>query len=144
MKSSRSLRLFHAAIGMLAAICASSQLAGAQTVSARFTLPFEAQWGLATLPPGNYSLTVEGVGREAKIRIARGAETVANLQNQNFSVKPSSEVSLKVVQTSAGNFVRDLTLPEIGEVFYFAAPKNWDAAARERKIARVSVTTASR
>ena len=45
MKSIRSFTLLHLAMGSLLAICFNSGLASAQTLTGKFTLPFEAHWG---------------------------------------------------------------------------------------------------
>jgi hypothetical protein len=145
MKSIRSFTLLHLAMGALAAICLNSGLADAQTISGRFTLPFEVSWGQATLPAGDYSFAVEGIGREAKVRVYRGADSVAYLINYGFETKPSQAVALTVVRSSAGNFVRDLSLPEIGQVFHYAAPKAAPESARGKpEVARIPVTSGTK
>jgi len=101
------------------AICCMTGSATAQTVSYKLSLPYEAQWGLATLPAGDYSLIVEGVGASAMIRINRGSEAVAYMAVHNYDSKASGNCLLTVVRSGAGNFVRDMTVPEIGEVFHF-------------------------
>ena len=145
MKSIRSFTLLNLAMGWLLAICFNSGLASAQTMAGKFTLPFEAHWGLATLPAGTYSFTVEGISREAKVRVLRGGETVAYMLNQGFDTTPSRSISLTIARNSAGRFVRDLSLPQIGQVFHFSAPKNGPgAAAEEREIARIPVAPAEK
>jgi hypothetical protein len=135
MKTTRSFTLLNLAIGSLLVICFNSGLASAQTMAGKFTLPYEAHWGLATLPAGTYSFAVEGIGREARVRVLRGAETVAYMLNQGFDTTPSRSISLTVARSSAGNFVRDLSLPEIGQVFHYATPKA--GRVSEREIARI-------
>jgi hypothetical protein len=136
MKSIRSFTLLNLAVGSLLAICFNSGMASGQTMAGRFSLPFEAHWGLATLPAGDYSFNVDGIGRDAKVRIFQGAYPVVNLVNQGYDTNPSHKFSLIVVQNSAGNFVRDLSLPEIGQVFHYATPKaGRGSAGREREIA---------
>jgi hypothetical protein len=145
MKSIRSFTLLNLAMGSLLAICFNSGLASAQTMAGKFTLPFEAHWGLATLPAGTYSFTVEGIGREAKVRVLHGAETVAYMLNKGFDTTPSRSISLTIARNSAGKFVRDLSLPEIGQIFHFAPPKGEPGSTvGEQEIARIPVTPAEK
>jgi|SRR5579863_4419649 len=145
MKSIRSFTLLNLAIGSLLAICFNSGLASAQTMAGKFTLPYEAHWGLATLPAGTYSFTVEGIGREAKVRVLHGAETVAYMLNQGFDKTPSRSISLTIARNNSGKFVRDLSLPEIGQVFHFAPPKGErGSTVRDREIARIPVAPAEK
>jgi len=62
------------------------------------------------------------------------------MRSQSYDTTPSRAISLTVVSTSAGYFVSDLSLPRIGQVFHFAAPKNGRSDAGEGEIARISVT----
>jgi hypothetical protein len=59
MKSMRNFTLLKLAMGSLLAICFNAGYANAQTVAGKFTLPFEARWGQATLPAGDYSFRLE-------------------------------------------------------------------------------------
>lgn len=145
MKSIRSFTLLNLAMGSLLAICLNSGLASAQITAGKFTLPFEAHWGLSTLPAGTYSFAVEGIGREAKVRVLHGAETVAYMLNQGFDATPSRSISLTIARNSAGKFVRDLSLPEIGQVFHFAPPKGeGGSTVGEQEIARIPVVPAKK
>jgi hypothetical protein len=145
MKSIRSLTLLNLAVGSLLAICFNSGLASAQTTAGKFNLPFEAHWGLATLPAGDYSFKVEGVGRGAIVRVFHGVDTVVSLVNQSYDETPSHEISLTIVRNSTGNFVRDLSLPEIGQVLHYAPHKaGHGSAGPEQEIARIPVTRAGK
>jgi hypothetical protein len=138
MKSIRSFTLLNLAMGSLLAICFNSGQAGAQTMAGKFTLPFEAHWGVATLPAGTYSFTVEGIGREAEVRVLHGSQTVAYMLNQGFDTTPSRSISLTIARNHAGKFVRDLSLPEIGQIFHFAPPKGErGSTGGEQEIARI-------
>jgi hypothetical protein len=148
MKSIRSFTLLNLAMGSLLAICLNSGMASAQTrQSGRFTLPNETHWGLATLPAGDYAFTVEGIGSEAKVHVYHVGDSVVSMRSQSYdtTTTPSHAIALTVVSTSAGYFVRDLSLPRIGQVFHFAAPKNGPGSdAGEGEIARISVTPADK
>jgi hypothetical protein len=147
MKSTRSFTLLNLAIGSLLAICFNPGVASAEALTGgAFSLPFEVHWGVATLPAGDYSFKVEGVGRAAKVRIFHGPDTVANfLLNQGFDQTQSPVVALSVVRNSAGNFVSDLSLPAIGQVLHYATPKaGRRQAGGEQQIARGPVTAAGK
>jgi hypothetical protein len=145
MKSIRSFTLLNLAVGSLLAICFNSGLASAQTLAGNFNLPFEAHWGLATLPAGDYSFQVEGIGRDAKVRVFRDGNSIAYMVNKGYDTNPSGKYSLTLVKSSAGNFVRDLNIPEIGQVFHYATPKaGRGSTVGEQEIARIPVVTASK
>ena len=126
------------------AICFTPAQASAQVLAGKFTLPFEAHWGLATLPAGDYSFTVQGIGREAKVQLFHDDASVAYIVNRGFDFKPLRGISLTVVRTSDGNFVRDLNLSQIGEVLHYAPHTQRGSAAREREIAPIPVTAESK
>ena len=73
------------AMGSLLAICVNAGFANAQTVGGKFTLPFEAHWGQATLPAGDYSFLLER-GPDAKIQIIRADQAVAFVVHQGLSL----------------------------------------------------------
>ena len=58
MKSTRSLNSVRILLLAVLAAGLSASLARAQEYEGKFTLPFEARWGMAVLPPGDYSFRV--------------------------------------------------------------------------------------
>src|SRR5260370_9369162 len=46
--------------------------ANAQTVAAKFTLPFETHWGKNVLPAGEYTITMDSLADVALVRSAKG------------------------------------------------------------------------
>jgi hypothetical protein len=68
MKTMKNFTLLKLAMGSLLAICFNAGFANAQNVAGKFTLPFEAHWGQATLPAGDYSFMLER-GPDAKVRV---------------------------------------------------------------------------
>lgn len=125
------------AVATAIAICCTPGTANAQARSYQFNLPYEAHWGLATLPAGNYSVRIEGVGTNAKIRVQHGSDTVAIIATQNYDRQPSNKFLLTVVRSSAGNFVRDVTVPEIDEVFHFTVKTTGPVKQEELAHARL-------
>jgi hypothetical protein len=145
MKSMKSFTMLKLAMGSLLAISCNAGLANAQTVAGKFTLPFQAHWGQATLPAGDYSFLLER-GPVAKIQVIRAGKAVAFVVDQGYSTETSGGMSLTVVQNRAGYSVCDLNLPGIGKVLHYAPAKPArNSAAGEREIAqRIIPVTAVR
>jgi hypothetical protein len=140
MKSIRSFTLLKLATASLLAICFNAGLATAQTAG-KFTMPFEAHWGQATLPAGDYSFKLEELPTGHIVHLFQGTKNVAYIVNQSFDRESTGPISLTVIRNSAGNTVRDLSLPEIGVVLHYG-PKPGRSAAEEREIAkRIPITT---
>ncbi len=138
MKSNRNFALT-LALGSLLAICFNAGLANAQmqkNASGKFTMPFEARWGLATLPAGDYTFTLQGTGMGSTLRVYRGLECVAKIQNQSYDQASSGRAALTVIQNSTGKTVSDLRLPGIGQVFHYAS-HNTSSGAAKRELAQV-------
>jgi hypothetical protein len=144
MKSIRSVTLLNFAMGSLLAICFNSGLASAQTFAGKFTLPFEARWGSANLPAGDYSLRVDGRALSGKVLLFQGAKQVAYIVNQSYDTTPRGQICLVVEKNSAGNFVRDLNLPGIGMVLHYAPQVDRKSVEREHEIAQIPVATGTK
>jgi len=69
MRHAIEVRLFAV---VLLATCAFAAAANAQTIAAKFTLPFETHWGKNVLPAGDYSLTMDSSADVALVRSANG------------------------------------------------------------------------
>ena len=137
MKSMKNVTLLNLAMGSLLAICFNAGFANAQTVAGKFTLPFEAHWGQATLPAGDYSFRLES-GTGGTVLVSRGTKNVAYIMEQGYSIGPSDGMSLTVVRNSAGNTVSALNLPGIGKVLHYVPSKPVRTpAAKEREIAQL-------
>jgi hypothetical protein len=99
----------------------------------------------STLPAGNYSFLMER-GQGAKVQIIRGGKPVAFVVEQGYhSSGRVRSAWLTVERTSAGNTVRELSLPSIGKVLHYAPNKpRRNSAAEERQIAQlIPITTAA-
>jgi len=124
MKWTRSfnvVKVLHPAVlaGGLSASLASAQVQG------KFTLPFEARWGQATLPPGEYSFNLD-TARVANIALVRqGQRTVALImadsQTEQHEVTGSS--ALVAVRSGGKYRIRALRLAEAGVVLEYMPPK---------------------
>jgi hypothetical protein len=144
MKTNRSYTMVRSLVLALASAFIFAGLASAQTAAGKFTLPFEARWGLATLPAGDYSFTLDKPGPGSIVQRSRGTKNVALVVSQSYSMESSGPSALTVVRDSTGNTVRDLRLPEIGVVLHYAPHKPGRAsAAAEREIAQMIPITTS-
>ena len=144
MKSMRNFTLLKLAMGSLLAICFNAGFANAQTVAGKFTLPFEAHWGQATLPAGDYSFWMEK-GPVAKIQLFQRNKGVAFVVDRGYDTETSAGPSLTVVRYGAAYFVSDLNLPGIGKVLHYAPNKSArTSAAGERQIAQLIPVTPGR
>jgi hypothetical protein len=85
----RSSRNFISAFLMAAAIAFLVVAPGLQArpvgAGGSFTLPFDARWGKANLPSGDYTFTVEELTLEGAVFIAQGSQTIAVVRPQEFN-----------------------------------------------------------
>lgn len=141
MKTNRNYGMVMNLVLALASALLLAGLAGAQSgpyTTGKFTLPFEARWGLATLPAGDYEFTMDNMKPTGAIEIFRGTKAVALISSQGYNELSAGQAQLRVVRTAQGNVVRDLSLPEIGKVLHYAPHKpGRSSAAAEREIAQV-------
>jgi hypothetical protein len=140
MKTNRSCTMVRNLGLALAGTLVCAGLASAQGYAGKFTLPFEARWGLATLPAGDYKFTMDSVNGLARITIFRGTKGVAFVRSQAWSPVSAGRDALTIVRNSNGNTVRDLSLPETGIALHYAphkAKSGSTAAERERETAQV-------
>ncbi len=126
MNTNRSLRLVKFAVLALVTACFGASLANAQDVQGTFNLPFEVHWGLAVLPPGNYSFTplsaTPGVFVHAVI--VRGENNKASMiMPMAFEHSISGQNALIVERHGESATVRALNLPAAGLVIYYPAAK---------------------
>jgi len=104
MKSTQSLSWIKIVALVFMAVCAGTSLASAQEYSGKFSLPFEARWGAAVLPAGDYTFTLDNnrsldatviVRGEAKQRLvlpqsAGNADAFVEFRNIQALVLPQS------------------------------------------------------
>jgi len=147
MKSVRNFTM----MGCLAVVAAlNAGLASAQNVRGNFTLPFEARWGLATLPAGDYSFNLAHATVDGTLQLYRGTKAVALIRCQGYNeIKDRTGSSAVIVTREKGGSspaVTALRLAPAGMVFSYAThqPKHGEAP-REREIAQtIPVVTGSK
>lgn len=100
-------------------------------------MPFEARWGLATLPAGDYSFKLDRAGPGGMLHLYNGTRTVALVAAQTWAPQTAGRSALLVVQAHGANVVREMNLPDIGMTLYYA-PHNprHGSAAEERQVTR--------
>jgi len=118
----------------LLATCFNAGLASAQVYQGKFTLPFQARWGQATLPAGDYSFTLDSVRTSCTLRLYRGKNGVAMILAQAQDKNNTGRAELTVEQGT----VRAFTIPEVGRVFQYAPHRSKHlTATEEREIAEM-------
>jgi hypothetical protein len=124
MKSTRSLKSVRILLLAVLAAGLSASLACAQEYQGKFTLPFEARWGKAVLPAGDYSFRVNPSHEPCIALVSQGRQYVAFITTNN---EPRGEVagsSALIAVRSAGSFrIRALRLAEAGVVLEYMPPK---------------------
>jgi len=118
----------------LLATCFNAGNANAQAVQGKFTLTFAARWGQVILPAGDYSFSMDSVGKPCPITLYRGRNGVAVILAQSQDRKDSGRAELTVVRGT----VRSLSLPEMGVIFQYAPQRHkYLTAPEEREIAQI-------
>jgi hypothetical protein len=104
----------------------TANLASAQSLcKGSFTLPFEARWGNAVLPAGEYSFTLDHDSLAGKVTIqAESGRYMGVIMNQVFSDQQTVDRSELVLVRSGGTYaVRALRLEELGMTLEYSVPK---------------------
>ncbi|HME00900.1 MAG TPA: hypothetical protein VKM93_26765 [Terriglobia bacterium] len=126
-RTSKLLRLLGLA---LLAACLNAGHASAQVFQGKFTLPFQARWGEAALPAGDYSFALDSTTGACTLRLYRQGKGVALIMAQGQSKNDSGTAALIVVRGT----VRTLSLPKIGTVLQYAPHHGKRLAAPEERI----------
>lgn len=125
---------------------ASAANAQFSTVEGRFTLPYEAHWGHAVLPPGNYQLTFtdNNTSPMLVIRDTKNLRVVAfePIQNREGS---KGESALLIASRGKQHVVQSLRIAELGEAFvYERQPAPGRTAEEARNTEAVPVIVAKK
>lgn len=148
MKSIRTNTLLRTlALGVMASSL-GAVVANAQTFRGTFSLPAEVRWGTATLQAGNYTFTSEGAKTDDTLQLIQGGKVVAMVLCQSHNPAVAGRAELVIDKNAGGRTVREMRLPEIGVVLYYAPHKpKRGTAAEERQIAElipIAVTAGTR
>ena len=124
MKPIRDLK-FVMKVGFMAlALCLAASQGKAQgTYTGKFTLPFEARWGLAVLAPGDYTISMD-LDAASNYLVVRGDGKTAMIRRFLTDRKDISNHSqLTVVKTAAGYAVQSLEAGQAGVTLSYPVPK---------------------
>ena len=127
MKSIRNLKLAMKVGFMALALCLAASQGKAQgTYTGKFTLPFEARWGIAVLPPGDYTISLElDSGRTFNYLLVRGeGKTAMILASLTDPKEISNHSQLTVVKTAAGYAVQSFEAGQAGVTMSYPVLKN--------------------
>jgi hypothetical protein len=129
MNANQSFRWVRGAVLVaVVSVCLSAGVAHAQrdVLQGTFTLPFDVQWGGATLPAGDYSFTLRSTALPAIVHIRQGTRNVALVMSNGKSERKWEGASALIVTGSGDRArIRALHSAELGMDFYYGAPK-WE------------------
>lgn len=139
MKTIRNfLTLVGLFVGVLAlsAVGARAQQLFSSPIAGTFTLPFEAQWGLMTLPAGEYNLYYgylsSGGSQVVEVEgIAKGSPR-GFIQVASHNPTATTKTMLVCIREGKKGIVRELDMAEIGESVFFAPPQGAKFVASQR------------
>lgn len=125
MTNTRTFTLIRVVFLALLATVVSAGLLSAEDFQGKFTLPFEAKWGLATLPPGDYAFRINPAVAPYTVQVQREGKGVAIITASDGRSEsgPSGQSQLIVVRRGKKGTIRALQLAEAGVVLSYTAPK---------------------
>jgi hypothetical protein len=124
MKSTRSLKSVRILLLAVLAAGLSAGLASAKEYEVKFTLPFEASWGKAVLPAGDYSFRVNPSRDSCITLVGQGRRGVALIMaNSATRGEVAGSTALIAVRSGGSYRIRALRLAEAGAVLEYMPPK---------------------
>ena len=119
----RNLKLFTKVAVAAFALGALATNGNAQNIyEGKFTLPFEAHWGSATLPAGDYTFVMSSASSEYRLYI-RGEKVNAIIMAAAADEKAASgHAQLNLVNIADTQTVQTLDAPELGKTFVYSTP----------------------
>jgi hypothetical protein len=97
----------------------------------KFTLPFETQWGNATLPAGDYTFVMSSASSDYRLYI-RGAQVNAIIRATSADHRGVSDhAQLNLVDIADVQNVQTFDAPELGLTFSYATPKQKHMGSKE-------------
>jgi hypothetical protein len=122
------------------AFLAPGQVKAQDAYRGKFTLPFEAHWGAATLPAGEYTITLHDAVAPYLLRVRGEGKTALVWAGVVADQPVGDDSALTITNTGAGQAVTRLRAAELGLTFSYAVPKTLATPAAVMKtVARVSV-----
>ena len=123
MTRARNLKLFMKIGAAALALGALAAGGNAQdSFHGKFTLPFETHWGSATLPPGDYTFTLQSKSAPYRFYI-HGQAANAIIQASTAEQQVASErPQLNLVDVGDVRSVQTFEAPELGVTFTYWTP----------------------
>ncbi len=105
-------------------LCFSAGVGKAQDAyKGKFTLPFEAHWGSAVLPAGDYTISIPSATAPYLLYIRGEGKTAIILANGADTKAVSDHSQLTLVNTGGKHAIRMLEAGQLGLTFDYAVPK---------------------
>ncbi|MGH9451756.1 MAG: hypothetical protein ACRD11_14665 [Terriglobia bacterium] len=125
------LRFFTVSVFMSLALVLAAGISKATSSGGKFTLPYEAHWGIAVLPPGDYTFTVISPSGSPRYLDVRGKRSGAYIFPLGTQIGTNARHShLTLVTIGSNHFIERLVLKEVNTTFEFRIPKSAKTEAR--------------
>jgi hypothetical protein len=107
----------------------------AQDASGKFVLPREVHWGGVSLPPGEYSYSIEHrAGETVLLRSADGKHSLIVMPSTTSLVDPPATSQLLLRSEGGEWFVASMVLSIDGEELHFATPTKRITVAQDANL----------
>ncbi|MGD0326655.1 MAG: hypothetical protein ABSD45_23280 [Terriglobia bacterium] len=125
MKWTRSFNVVKVLLLAVVVAGLSASLASAEEFQVKFTLPFEARWGSAVLPAGDYSLNLDTDKSPCVAIVRQGRQNLAMVVGypQTEQREVAGPTALIAVRSGGEYTIRELHLAKAGVVLEYMAPK---------------------
>ncbi len=142
-KNLSTIRLL--ALGLLAALLSVGVVSAQSPIfKAKFTLPYQVQWGKAILPAGEYWFSLDPV-TPSRLTLHGQGQAAVFLMPRRISEGNAGKMSVLVIERGGDrSTVRALRLAELNVVFEYVAPNTETREAKRNKSVRGIAVSAAR
>jgi len=128
----------------LVLVFAAAPASAQQIYKAKFTQPFQAQWGNTVIEAGDYTITIEQYATQKLLRL-HGAGEVALLAGPTLHGEYSDTGRLTFIEVNGVMVLKEFEAGEIGQSFVIPLPKiKRDQAANTSNESHVVTLVATR
>jgi hypothetical protein len=121
----RSLKFLNRFALVALALSLSFGQAKAQSAyEGKFSLPFEAHWGIAVLPAGDYTISMQSANEPYLLYIRGEGKTAIIMANAASTKTVSDDSHLTVVNTGGNQAITELAAGQLGLIFDYPVPKS--------------------
>jgi hypothetical protein len=121
----RSLKFLSQFALVALALSSSSGVAKAQSAyEGKFALPFEAHWGIAVLPAGDYTISMQSANAPYFLYIRGEGKTAIIMANTANTKTVSDDSHLSVVNTGGSQAITELEAGQLGLIFVYPVSKS--------------------